>query len=201
MARTLNRRHRQRRRSREGGGEPRRNPPLFTDLVEYIGPGFAGFAATRLLTRIATQQVAKRKLSLGKHAGVGISVGAFLAAWFLGNRVKFLSRWHTPIVVGAAIAAGQSILQLYFPKLGWMVSDATQPELDAAALQADQLPHPDLQVIDDDPNEYTYNDSFDAGRMSKIAPAQEHMQGKNDMSDLAIEDAVGQSGNLGVFNN
>jgi hypothetical protein len=41
-------------------GEPRRNPPLSTDVVAQIIPGFAAFAATRFVTRTAATQIAKR---------------------------------------------------------------------------------------------------------------------------------------------
>jgi hypothetical protein len=188
-----------------GGGVLKSNPPLFTELLEFVGPGFAAFAATRFGTRIATTQVAKLKPNMGKHAGAGISVAAFLAAWFLGHKVKFLEKYHTPITVGAAIAALQSLIQLYIPKLGWMVADAS-PELDAAAIAAatPQLAavNPNLQQIDDDPNEYTYNDSYDAGRYSKPtrAPGQSPpIIGKKtgvdqaDIDDLSIDDAISGS--------
>jgi hypothetical protein len=185
------------------GGAFKSNPPLFTELLEFVGPGFAAFAATRFGTRIATTQVAKLKPNMGKHAGAWISVAAFLAAWFLGHKVKFLEKYHTPITVGAAIAALQSLIQLYIPKLGWMVADAS-PELDAAAVAAatPQLAavNPNLQEVDDDPNEYTYNDSYDAGRYSK--PSRQPGQtppiiGKKtdqaDIDDLSIDDAMSAS--------
>ena len=135
MAR-LHRRYKHRRSRRSGSDPaPRRNPPLFADLAEWVGPGFAGFAATRFATRVAATQIAKRKPSWGKHVGAGVSVGAFLAAWFLAHRVRWLAKYHTPITVGAAIAALQSIIQLYIPRLGWMLADAT-PELAAGSANA-----------------------------------------------------------------
>jgi hypothetical protein len=197
------------------GTEPKRsNPPLFTDLLEFVGPGFAAFAAARFGTRIATTQVAKLRPSLSKHAGAGISVAAFLAAWFLAHKVKFLAKYHTPITVGAAIAALQSLIQLYLPALGWMVSDAT-PELDsnataAATLAPQSVAHTQLQPMDVDPNEYTYDDSYDAGRYSspgKPPPGQSPpiiATGRaagvpDDLADMSIDDAIGA--NLGVFSN
>lgn len=180
------------------------NPPLFTELLEFVGPGFAAFAATRFGTRIATTQVAKLKPNMGKHAGAGISVAAFLAAWFLGHKVKFLEKYHTPITVGAAIAALQSLIQLYIPKLGWMVADAS-PEIDAVAIAAATprlaAVNPNLQEVDDDPNEYTFNDSYDAGRYSKPASGQPGQSppiiGKKtdqaDIDDLSIDEAMSAS--------
>jgi hypothetical protein len=196
------------------------NPPLFTDLVEFVVPGFGGFAATRIVTRVAMTQVAQRAPSWGKHAGAVASVGSFLAAWFLAHKWKFLEKWHTPIVVGSAIAAAQSLLQIYAPNLlGWVVSDAT-PELAAGAAQSaisapdQQLAQLHLQATNEDPNEFTYNDSYDAGRYSgsqgqgsmKIGPLppqsapQQSPPATGDVSDLAIDDAIGTA-NLGVFAN
>lgn len=189
------------------------NPPLLTDLAEFVGPGFASFAVTRLATRVAATQVAQRKPEWGKHAGAVVSVGAFLSAWFLAHRIKWISRWHTPVTVGAAIAALQSLIQLYFPKLGWMVADAS-PELDSATtaqLAAAQAPVPaNLSPTNDDPNEYTYNDEYDPGRYgqthqiqgqparaSKVAPMPPTPR-VDSSNDGAIDDAIGD---LGVFNN
>lgn len=214
MAR-LHRRYKHRKNRRAGADPaPRRNPPLMSDLVEWVGPGFASFALTRFLTRVAATELEKRKPSWGKHAGAGVSVAAFLAAWFLGHRWKLLAKYHTPVTVGSAIAGLQSLIQLYLPKLGWMVADAT-PELDATAtsqLSALQ-PQMQLQPVNDDPNEYTYNDTYDPGRYGKptgtvMSPpfnprggVQVPAQAGDDLSDLAIDDAIGQSGNLGVFSN
>ena len=209
MAR-LHRRYRNRR-TRRGGADPapRRNPPLFTDLAEWVGPGFAGFALTRFVTRVASTQIEQRKPSWGKHVGAGVSISAFLAAWFLAHRWKWLAKYHTPITVGAAIAAIQSIIQLYIPKLGWMISDAS-PELAAAndaAVSQLAAPQIDLQPVHIDPNEFTYDDSYDAGRYSRptgqsppIVDPGTQTRAIDDMSDLAIDDAIGNA-NLGVFSN
>lgn len=194
---------------RNPGSAPKANPPLFTDLVEFVGPGFGGFAVGRFVTRVASTQIAQRAPSWGKHAGAAGAVGTFLAAWFLGHKVKWLEKYHTPITVGAAIAAIQSLIQLYLPSLGWVVSDAT-PEIAAAATATQGLAvapvNPNLLPTNDDPNEFTYNDSYDAGRYGHQAspPAAGAGSGPggpapSDLSDLAIDDAIGQSGNLGVF--
>ena len=182
---------------------PRRNPPLMTDLVEFIGPGFASFAVTRFATRLAAQQLGARKPSWGKHAGAVVSAGAFLSAWFLAHRWKWLERWHTPIVVGSAIAAIQSIVQLYIPRIGWMLDavpeEIASPQQAAAGqLAAPQLAELGLRAVDEDPNEYTYNDEYDPGLYAK---PQQPPGVQADVSDLAMDDAVGQSGNLGVFQN
>lgn len=200
MAR-LHRRFRKRRHRSSEGSKPRHNPPLLTDIGEFVIPGFVGFAATRFGTRIAATQIEQRKPSWGKHAGAIASVGSFFAAWLLAHRWKWLEKYHTPLVVGSAIAALQSLIQLYIPQIGWIVSDAS-PEL--AASQAQQLQvgggtaalPAGMTVVDDDPNLYVYNDAYDAGRMSQpatgtaqAAPAQ-HQDDATD--DLDVQD-------LGIF--
>ncbi len=154
-------------------GAPKRNPPLGTDVVQYILPGFAAFAVTRVATRIATTQISKRWPKLAKHAGALASVGSFAAAYLGAHRVKYLDRFHHPIVVGAGLAALQNLVQLYAPKLGSLLGDpmpATLPSPKAQLLMTAQQ-DPMQQLSDVPPgfrpttaNEwYTYNDSFDAG--------------------------------------
>lgn len=200
------------------------NPPLVTDLAEFVLPGFGGFAAARFVTRCAATQVAKRAPSWGRHAGAVAAVGTFGAAWFLAHKWKWLERWHTPIVVGSAIAALQSLIQLYLPMIGWMVSDAT-PEIAAGSaavpsVQDRQLAQMRLQPTDEDPNEFVYNDAYDPGRYAgQNGPASMKIgalppvAGKGvqapqqpdggagqgvDPTDLMLDDAIGTA-NLGVF--
>lgn len=161
----IQRRYKSKKKKNPGGSSsPKHNPTTLADIGEFVGPGFAAFAATRFGTRVIATQVGKHKPSLGKHAGAVASVGAFFAAWLLAHRVKWLHKYHTPIVVGAAIAALQSLIQLYIPRLGWMVADAT-PEIGAASTKTDgSIPLEDFEATDEDPDAYTYNDSYDAGR-------------------------------------
>ena len=181
------------------------NPPLLTEIAEWVGPGFGGFAASRFVTRVASTQIAKRAPSWGKHAGAVGAVATFLLAWQLANRVKWLEKYHTPLVVGSAIAAIQSLIQLYLPSLGWIVSDAS-PELAAAgqSLAVASAPNPNLLATNSDPNEFTYDDQFDAGRYGHQTPSPVQAgtgpggPAPSDLSDLAIEDAIGAA-NLGVF--
>ncbi len=193
---------------------PRRNPPLLGDLAEFIVPGFAAFSATRLLTRLAAVQIAKRKPTWAKHAGAIASVGSFAAAYFGAHRVKALEKHTTPIVVGAAIAAIQSIVQLYIPKLGWMIADAS-PEISehttaqlAVAPQAQQtIAAAQLKPVDEDPGWYTYDDKYDAGRMSQdtsggsaVQPNQQSQSEEELLADLNL-DGEGSLQSQGIFSN
>lgn len=195
---------------RNPGPEPESSAPLLAEVGEFVVPGFAGFTATRFVTHVAATQIEQRKPSWGKHAGAVASIGALAAAWFLIHRWKWLAQYHTPLVVGSAIATIQSLLQLYVPSVGWIVSDAT-PELAAAHpatgdAVSQQLATAQVELLDADPNEFTYNDSFDAGRFSR-QPKRGRPQGGApapsqaddvDTSDMEIDDVIG-SQNLGVF--
>jgi hypothetical protein len=206
MAR-LHRRYRKKKRNPSSDG-PKRNPTALADIAEFVGPGFAAFAATRFGTRVIATQVAKRKPSLGKHAGAVASVGAFFAAWLLAHRVKWLAKYHTPIVVGAAIAGLQSLIQLYIPRLGWMVADAT-PELAAAPQAPQQQVAPgDFEMTDEDPEMYTYNDSYDPGRYGTqtVGSQKQHQPPSgaqaaqatgDDLMDLEMETDEAQT--MGIF--
>jgi hypothetical protein len=175
-----------RKQSSGGGGESRRsNPPLFSDLVESIGPGFGGFAASRFVSYVAATQIAQRWPAFGKHAGAVASIGSFVAAWTLAHKLKFLEKYHTPIVVGSGIAMLQTLLEQYIPRLGWAVGNP-QAAIDEQQQQQQQqqaasgsatsgqmatsdfagLPPGLTAVADVDPNDFVYDDRFDAGRMS-----------------------------------
>ncbi len=169
----------------------RSNPPLFQDLAEFIGPGFASFAATRLLTRIAATQLAKRKPTWGKHAGVLASLASFFALWWGAHRVKWLEKYHTPLVVGSGIAALQSVMQLYLPSMGWMVSDATPQIAEDADLALEQGQQPlvhGMEYLDEDPNEYSNNDAFDPGVAAKPAAGSAKVTEDEIINDLNMED-------------
>lgn len=99
------------------------NPPPMQDLVEFIVPGFAGYAGTRLASRLIHGIVIKKYPKLAKHASVLSTFGAAGAAWLAVHRIERIKEYHTPVVVGASIAAVQTAVQAYLPKYGWMVSD------------------------------------------------------------------------------
>lgn len=203
MARSrLHKRYKRKYRRNPSDG-PKANPPLASDIWDWIGPGFAAFAATRFLTRIVAVQVAKRKPSLGKHAGAIASAASFAASWFLANRVKMIAKYQMPLIVGSGIAAAQSLVQLYIPKLGVLVADAT-PQLAAPKMVAPGIRAEDLRVIDDeDPDEYVYNDSFDAGRQDATQNAADAAAATSaradDLDDLDLSDIAGSTQNMGIF--
>jgi hypothetical protein len=176
---TKKRRKRSRRRYRSNPGDEggaRHNPPLLTDVLEYALPGFGGFALTKFVANAAASQIAKRWPKYAKHAGAVSSLGTFAGAWYLGHRLAFFARYHTPIVVGSGIATLQNLVQIYFPeKVAWLLGSPKHAALDATAKQQALLAQsqnelaepalPDhLEEVYDDPSWYTFNDAYDAGR-------------------------------------
>jgi len=99
------------------------NPPPVQDVLEFVLPGFAGYAGTRMTSRIVHGMVIRRFPKLAKHASVLSTLAAAGAAWLLVHRIDKIKQYHTPVVVGAGIATIQTIAQAYLPKYGWMVSD------------------------------------------------------------------------------
>lgn len=193
--------------SSESRSSAKSNPPPATELAEWILPGFAGFGAARLATYIATSQIEQRKPTWGRWGGGAAAIGTFFAAWLLAHRVKFLEKYQTPIVVGTGIAAIQSLLQLFIPRIGWMVSDAQQymtPGQTQTSSSTSQVASgtsgfaglpPGLQPVDEDPADFVYDDRYDAGRMSQAqpraaAPAQQAQAAADnlDLDDLEMDD-------------
>ena len=120
------------------------------DLGEFVGAGFAGYAGTRLVSRVTYVQVAKKSPKWARHASVGASVGAALAAYYLLAKVKKIQAHHLPVSVGAAIAALQTVVQTYVPKFGWIVSDYQPLVGSASAPSMATEPMPELSDDDDD---------------------------------------------------
>ena len=160
-------------RFRRRNGEPKRNPPITTDVVYFLLPGFAAFAASRVATRTAAVQIAKRYPKAAKHAGAIAAIGAFAAAWWGAHKVKYLEKYHDAIVVGSGLAALQSLVQLYIPKLNNLIGQPCPEPVKllpspVAARQITAPPAPTATVPagfkPTTANEwYTYNDAYDAG--------------------------------------
>lgn len=168
-------------RFRKRHGEPKRNPPLMTDIASYLIPGIAAFALDRFVTRVAAMQIAKRWPKLAKHAGAIAAIGTFGAAWYGAHKVKYLEKYHHPIVIGTGLAALQSLAQIYLPKLSAIIGEplpthsaltastnatARQIAATSAAHAQQQAPAPTVPAgfKPTTANEwYTYNDAYDAG--------------------------------------
>lgn len=199
------------RRRRKNPGEPKRNPPLSTDIVHFLLPGFAAFAASRVATRMAAVQIAKRYPKAAKHAGAIAAVGSFAAAWWGAHKVKFLEPYHDAIVVGSGLAAMQSVVQLYLPKLSPVLGEPCPPQIQipmpktaaqiaAAPAQvrvvAPSAPIPNGFTQTSAREWYTYNDSFDAGGYKgkvEVPTSQTNPAPSPDPEEMAISELLDNS--------
>lgn len=202
-------------RFRSRHGEPKRNPPLTTDIVHFILPGFAAFAASRVLTRAASMQIAKRYPKAAKHAGAIASIGTFAAAWFGAHRVKYLEKYHGAIVVGSGLAALQSLAQIYVPQLYALLGDpcpapmrqlATpsrmQQQIAASASTPVTAPIPEGFTQTSDAEWYSYNDAYDAGAYKgkvEVPTSQTNPPPQPDAQDMKISELLDNS-DLGLDN-
>lgn len=152
------------------------------EILWTVGPAIAAFAATRLLTRIAAVQISKRFPRAAPHAGALASIGTFAAAVIAGHKLPYVRDYQEPVIIGSGVAAAQSLIQIYIPKLGWVVSDAspdiaaTQKRKAVAAQQQQvqrQIPKqtadPDYEDLDD-AGWTSYNDAHDHGRYAAPVP-------------------------------
>lgn len=186
------------------------NPPVLTDVVDFILPGFGGFAGTRIVNRVTASLIAKKWPRFAKHAGFLATLGGFGLAWFAAHRIRKLAPYHTPIVVGSGIAVLQTAVQTYVPRYGWLVG---HPQEDLALPAAEQPDGGQLEeAVGMTPDEaYVYNQALDNGRYQDaprtraVAPAQPSAQAASSsdidplddlLSEMADDDNYG-----GVFAN
>ena len=98
----------------------RRNPPLKTDLVQFLGPAVGAYAVTRFTGR-GLHLFGSRWPAFQKHLRPLGNLLAFAAAWLASHKWKRLEKYHTPIVVGSGLALIQSLVQTYLPGLAWLL--------------------------------------------------------------------------------
>lgn len=99
------------------------NPPILEDLTTFILPGVGAYAGTRIVGRIAYRLARKKSTKAAKHLGALTPAAMFAALWFIVHKVKRLEEYHTPVVIGSAIAAIQALVQTYVPQYGWILND------------------------------------------------------------------------------
>lgn len=120
------------------------------DLATNIGAGFAGYTATRFVSRVAYSQAVKRWPNASKHVYAAASALS-AAGVFAGTRYwKRAGDYHEPAVIGAGIALIQTLIQTYLPKFGWIVADVNAEQYGATKKRAPALPAADLSTLFDE---------------------------------------------------
>lgn len=124
-----------------------------TELAYTVGAGFAGYAATKFLTRIAHQQALKRWPQHAKHIAAGASVVSAGGVWAASRYWDKIAEHHEAMVLGAGIGAVQTLVQTYLPAYGWIVGDLEEaPKRSVASVVREDelarlLDDNDLEVV------------------------------------------------------
>lgn len=153
-----NRRRRKARKNPEGGSRAlAANPPIAADFTHVLLPGFAAYAATRVLSRIVYSIVQKRWPKLGKHAAAAAGAAGFGAVWLFAHKVKKIAAYHDGVVMGAGVAALHGVAQCYLPaKYSWLLADCKPSDVAPAVTTngGAQLPASSAPAVAGD--EYSY---------------------------------------------
>jgi hypothetical protein len=192
----------------------KKNPSPANDLLYEVLPAGGGFVVTKVVARIAYGVAEKRRSKWAKHIGVLASLGTFGILWAAAHRVKQIAEYHTPIVVGSAIAALQTVVQTYIPQYGWLIGHPSETDQAPAnqvaagdSMDYDNLLNP---AADDD---YTYDEQMEAPpqpaaqngnrrRPRQGTPAQQAAKSSNDDLEDLLNDITDEQGEgAGIFSN
>lgn len=101
-----------------------RSSGIVAEATEVLGPALASYIATKFVSRVAYTLVQRKWPKLGKHAGAIASAAMFGGVYYGTGRINALKNYESPIVVGAAVAAGANIARTYLPaKYAWIAAD------------------------------------------------------------------------------
>jgi hypothetical protein len=115
------------------------------ELAVNIGVGFAGYAGTRLLARMAYSQAVKRWPKASEHVHVAASALGAAGVYFGSKHYSKVSDYHEAAAIGAGIALIQTAFQTYLPKFGWIVADVDASQY--TAKRKTTLPPADLNSL------------------------------------------------------
>ncbi len=96
-----------------------------TEMAANVGAGFAGYAATRLLSRMVYSQAVKKFPNASAHFHFAASVMGASGVYFGSKYWSKVDDYHEAASIGAGIALIQTGIQTYMPKFGWVVSDVS----------------------------------------------------------------------------
>ena len=160
-----------RRRRKSKSFKPNPSGGATVEMLKQMGAGFAGFAVTRAVSRIAATAVGRRWPRAAKIAGVGAGAVAVIAAELAAPRVEQSRPYAESITMGAGVAAVATLVQTLLPKYGWLLAHPSEDS--QAALPASQpaMMLPEMTATGSDVPWY-YNDGMDAGRYAAPSPPQ-----------------------------
>jgi hypothetical protein len=115
------------------------------ETASSIGAGFAGYAATRLLSRMVYAQAVKRYPRASTHMHVAASALGATGVYFGSKHWSKIDQYHDAASIGAGIALIQTALQAYLPKFGWVVADVSADQY--VKKEKRMLPDADMNSI------------------------------------------------------
>lgn len=121
------------------------NPSQATEMAINIGAGFGGYAVTRFASRMAYSQLVKKYPDASKHIQVAASALGAAGVYFGTRYWKKVDDYHEAASIGAGIALLQTAVQAWFPKYGWIVSDANAEQYGAKKKR--ELPDADMTTL------------------------------------------------------
>lgn len=115
------------------------------ELATNVGAGFAGYAATRLLSRMAYATALKRFPKGSPYIHIAASAISATGVYFGSKHWSKVDEYHEAASIGAGIALMQTALQTLAPKLGWIVSDVSPDQY--AKKEKRELPAADMTSL------------------------------------------------------
>lgn len=116
------------------------------EAAANVGAGFAGYATTRMISRLAYSQAVRRSPGSAPHVHVAASLAGAAGVYFGSKYWGKVDEYHEAASIGAGIALIQAAFQTYMPKLGWIVGDVS-PEQYGAGKKKSVLPDADMTTI------------------------------------------------------
>jgi hypothetical protein len=119
----------------------RKNPRIKLDIFEYVIPGAVAFVGTHVAMNLG-----QRYLKKAPPAWARLGSGAVIATglWFAVHHLKFAKKYHSPAVIGTALALAVEAIKTFAPSMGSLVGvPAVQGQLATPQAQegwVDSLP-------------------------------------------------------------
>jgi hypothetical protein len=123
-----------------------KNPPIVTDVFQYVLPAAGAYVATRLVGRASRTFLGAKFPKIAPFAAPLGSLVAFGAIWYAAHKVSYTKRYHNQLMIGSGIALIQSLVQSVMPGLGWLFD--SQPVFLAPVGDGLKTVGDDMEVMD-----------------------------------------------------
>jgi hypothetical protein len=146
-----------------------------------IGVGVGAYLGTRVVQRLASTVVRKKRPSWAKHLHALGGLVSFGALWVATSRVAQLKPHREAMLIGSGVAAVQGVVGAYIPKYAWLMSEGKEL---AAGAQNPQL------------EESTGTGAYDDYLESELSKYESPKRGRK--VQQALETAAAADGHQGI---